>query len=60
MLRVVHFEVSTDEFERLIELLREGTACIVSRNTWRRQIVREPSVLPGITFGKGTQHRPVQ
>lgn len=44
--------------EQTIEL-RTGTACVVPRGTWHRQIIREPCDLLGITFGKGTQHRPV-
>lgn len=44
--------------EQVIEL-RAGTACIVPRGAWHRQIVREPGDMLGITFGKGTQHRPV-
>jgi mannose-6-phosphate isomerase-like protein (cupin superfamily) len=42
--------------EQVIEL-RKGSGCIVPRGKWHRQIVREPSDLLGITFGKGTQHR---
>lgn len=44
--------------ERTVHL-RAGTACIVPRGTWHKQIVHEPSDLLGITFGKGTEHRPV-
>lgn len=46
------------EDERIVEL-RAGRACIVPRGAWHRQVVHEPGELLGITFGKGTEHRPV-
>ena len=57
MQRVVHFEISADG-ERVLEL-RPGAACVVPRATWHRQRVREAGSLLGVTFGRGTQHRPV-
>lgn len=44
--------------ERLIEL-RPGTACLVPRGAWHRQVVQEPADLLAITAGAGTQYRPV-
>ena len=38
--------------------LQPGTACVVPRGTWHRQIVHQPAELLAITYGKGTQHRP--
>lgn len=48
-----------DAGERLIKL-GAGEACIVPRGRWHRQIVHEESNLLGITFGKGTEIRPVK
>jgi mannose-6-phosphate isomerase-like protein (cupin superfamily) len=39
--------------------LAAGTACIVPRGTWHRQVVHTPGDLLAVTYGKGTQHRPV-
>ncbi|MGK3992318.1 cupin domain-containing protein [Sorangium sp. So ce1024] len=44
--------------ERVVEL-REGTACKVPQGAWHRFIVREPGDMLTITYGKGTQHRPL-
>jgi len=46
-----------DDGERTIEL-RAGSACVVPRGRWHRQIVRSPGDILSMTFGKGTQHRP--
>lgn len=43
---------------RTIEL-RAGTACLVPRGAWHRQIVRTPGELLALTYGRGTQHRPL-
>ena len=43
--------------ERVVTL-QPGTACVVPRGTWHRQIVHQPGELLAITYGKGTQHRP--
>ena len=43
--------------ERLVEL-EEGRACVVPRGIWHRVIVRAPGKLLGITYGRGTEHRP--
>jgi len=39
--------------------LRAGSAYLVPRNVWHRQIVRAPGDVLFVTAGKGTQHRPV-
>ncbi|AUX45007.1 cupin [Sorangium cellulosum] len=44
--------------ERVVEL-RPGTVCKVPRGAWHRLVLREPGDLMGITYGKGTQHRPL-
>jgi mannose-6-phosphate isomerase-like protein (cupin superfamily) len=44
--------------DRVVEL-RPGTACIVPRGVWHRQIVHQPGDLFAITYGKGTHHRPL-
>jgi len=47
-----------DNVKRLIPL-HEGTACVVPRGTWHRTITRAPGDMLAITYGKGTQHRPL-
>jgi mannose-6-phosphate isomerase-like protein (cupin superfamily) len=39
--------------------LETGQTCLVPRGTWHRQVVRQPAVELGLTYGRGTQHRPV-
>ena len=46
------------EDDHVVEL-REGESCVVPRGTWHKQIVRAPGRELAITYGKGTQHRPV-
>ena len=48
----------TDGGHRTVEL-REGRSCMVPRGMWHKQIVRTPGRELAITYGKGTQHRPV-
>ena len=43
---------------RVVEL-KEGASCLVPRGTWHKQVVRVPGRELAITYGKGTQHRPV-
>jgi mannose-6-phosphate isomerase-like protein (cupin superfamily) len=38
--------------------LTPGRACIVPRGVWHRAEVPEASQLLGITYGRGTEHRP--
>jgi len=45
--------------EHLVEL-HPGQACIVPRGTWHRLIVYSPGEMIGITYGKGTRHRPLE
>jgi len=37
--------------------LPAGSACVVPRGTWHRQVVRRAGTYLGATYGKGTQHR---
>jgi mannose-6-phosphate isomerase-like protein (cupin superfamily) len=50
--------LETREGERIMEL-KEGAACVVPRGTWHKQIVRVPGRELAITYGRGTQHRPL-
>lgn len=43
--------------ERLV-VLEAGKACVVPRGTWHRAIVHTPGKMLGITYGRGTDHRP--
>ena len=47
-----------EDGERTVEL-RAGSACIVPRGVWHRQVVRQPGFMIFVTWGAGTQHRPV-
>lgn len=44
--------------ERTIAL-EAGTTCVVPKGIWHRQILRSPGVLLSVTYGRGTQHRPL-
>jgi mannose-6-phosphate isomerase-like protein (cupin superfamily) len=44
--------------ERVVEL-KEGGSCVVPRGIWHRQIVRVPARELAVTYGRGTQHRPL-
>ena len=50
--------LEVDGTHRVVEL-REGSTCLVPRGTWHKQVVRVPGDELAITYGKGTQHRPV-
>jgi oxalate decarboxylase/phosphoglucose isomerase-like protein (cupin superfamily) len=39
--------------------LDAGAACLVPRATWHRLLSRAPGHLLALTYGKGTQHRPL-
>ena len=39
--------------------LASGQACLVPRGVWHRVVVREPGRLLFVTYGEGTQHRPL-
>jgi mannose-6-phosphate isomerase-like protein (cupin superfamily) len=55
----------TGEMDVILELangetvvtLRAGSACVVPKGTWHRQVVRQAGEYIGATYGKGTQHR---
>jgi mannose-6-phosphate isomerase-like protein (cupin superfamily) len=38
--------------------LQAGESCLVPQGMWHRQVVRRTGQYLGITYGKGTQHRP--
>jgi mannose-6-phosphate isomerase-like protein (cupin superfamily) len=38
--------------------LTAGRACVIPRGTWHRAEVHEPGRLVGVTYGRGTEHRP--
>ena len=44
--------------ERRVEMA-PGCTCIVPRGVWHRALVAQPSRFVGITYGAGTQHRPL-
>ncbi len=45
--------------ERTVELIA-GTACVVQRGMWHRIRVVTPGDLVAITWGRGTEHRPLR
>ncbi len=46
-------------FQRAITVsVRAGETCLVPQGMWHRQVVRQAGQYLGITYGKGTQHRP--
>ena len=51
----VVFEQAGDE---VTISLPAGRSCLVPRGTWHRQVVRHAGEYLGITYGKGTEHRP--
>ena len=44
--------------ERRVEMT-PGSTCIVPRGVWHRALVPEVSRFMGLTYGAGTQHRPI-
>jgi mannose-6-phosphate isomerase-like protein (cupin superfamily) len=44
--------------DRVVQL-RPGTACVVPPGVWHRQVLAGPCDLVALTYGRGTQHRPV-
>lgn len=44
--------------ERVVEV-PAGSAILVPTGTWRRQLVRRVGTYLGITYGRGTEHRPL-
>lgn len=53
-------EVIFDELggERRIRV-EAGRSCLVPRGTWHRAILRSPGVMLALTWGRGTEHRPL-
>ena len=39
--------------------LEAGRAVLVPRGVWHRQVVRSPGTYFGVTFGRGSEHRPL-
>jgi Mannose-6-phosphate isomerase len=52
----IMFEMGSERFT--VELL-PGNALVVPAGVWHRQIVRVPGTYIGVTYGKGTEHRPL-
>ncbi|HEX6311728.1 MAG TPA: cupin domain-containing protein [Acidimicrobiia bacterium] len=48
-----------DDGERVVEL-HPGSGAVVRKGVWHRFVVHEPGRGIALTFGRGTQHRPVQ
>jgi mannose-6-phosphate isomerase-like protein (cupin superfamily) len=44
--------------DRVVQL-RPGTACVVPRGVWHRQVLAGPCNLLALTYGRSTQHRPI-
>ncbi len=44
--------------EEVTVSVKAGQTCLVPQGMWHRQVVRQPGQYLGITYGKGTQHRP--
>ena len=44
--------------ERVVSL-PAGVACTVPKGAWHRLVVRAPGRLLALTYGKGTEHRPL-
>ena len=40
-------------------ILKEKETLMIPRGAWHRAVVRKPGKLVGITYGRGTVHRPV-
>jgi mannose-6-phosphate isomerase-like protein (cupin superfamily) len=55
----MHVILDEQGVEKLVELIA-GMACIVPRNVWHRIRVVTPGDLVAITWGKGTEQRPLQ
>jgi mannose-6-phosphate isomerase-like protein (cupin superfamily) len=56
----------TGEIEMIVEesgaqttiVMKPGRTLVVPRGAWHRALVKTPGVTLGITWGRGTQHRP--
>lgn len=56
-----HLELVLEEEagDRVVDLV-PGASAVVARGVWHRFVVREPGVGVALTFGRGTQHRPLR
>jgi len=54
----VEFVLERADGDEVVKL-QTGSAYLVPRGVWHRQIVRSPGEMLFVTAGKGTQHRPV-
>ena len=54
----VDFVLEESYGQRVISLQGHET-CVVPKGTWHRIVVREPSDVLFVTFGLGTEHKPV-
>jgi mannose-6-phosphate isomerase-like protein (cupin superfamily) len=52
----IDFVVEERGERRTVEL-RPGRTFVVPRGAWHRALVKEPSVVLAVTYGRGTQHR---
>jgi bifunctional enzyme CysN/CysC len=50
--------IEENQAERRV-ILQKGVACIIPQGCWHRQLVKSPGEEIAITFGRGTQHKPV-
>lgn len=48
-----------DDGERVVEL-EPGMSAVVAKGVWHRFVVREPGTGLAVTFGRGTEHRPIR
>jgi mannose-6-phosphate isomerase-like protein (cupin superfamily) len=51
--------VLEDEAGDRVVQLKPGTACVVPRGVWHRQVLAGPCDLLALTYGRGTEHRPI-
>jgi mannose-6-phosphate isomerase-like protein (cupin superfamily) len=51
--------VIEDQHGERVVTLSAGSAGVVPRGAWHRLVVRAPGRLLALTYGKGTQHRPL-
>src|SRR5262245_13898895 len=51
--------VIQDDGDERVVTVPAGTACLVPKGAWHRLVVRAPGRLLAMTYGKGTEHRPM-
>ncbi len=56
------FEIvmESGEGEHRVRLDRDAPAFVMPRGTWHRFVVLEPGEVLFVTYGRGTQHRPLE